>query len=359
MSHNFSEEYKRARQSVLGGKFSSDADAMLKKLKSLMGEDGFDDTQSAALSSFHKAINLGDWSLKSLFGGGENMEPAQRVLAMANAYATKGKTRSYTGGADVAAASAALKLLLHTDFLAKKGASGFWVVNTPAKYKNWPSVELATLGSDERALLSRVADKREYFSSSQKKYMADGAQLARAQVQKALMALSGKGKGEELVKRWFETEDTSATDLAKITSDLAAGLKKVQNTLLSNRLIFTDCPFFRGDDMEQSEAFVFSGGWKDKQKVVYIEKGFFAKGGNVLSGRANWARVIIHELTHSELDTEDYPQNNSYGWQGINPKDSKFKGNKAVLNAENWAHFVVDAAGGLTPSERAEALRLP
>ncbi|HET6803835.1 MAG TPA: M35 family metallo-endopeptidase [Frateuria sp.] len=358
MSHNFSEEYKRARQSVLNGKFSADAEAVLKKLRSLMGDDGFDDTQAGALTEFHKAINLGQFSFKPLFGG-QNLEPAQRVLSMANGYASKGTGRSYAGSADVVAASAALKMLLHTSFLAKKGASGFWVVNTPAKYRNWPSLELATLAGDERALLSRLAHKQEYFSAAQKKHMADGAQLARAQVQKALMALSGKGKGQELVKRWFETEDTTATDLAKITADLAAGLKKIQNTLLSNRLIFTDCPFYRGDDMEQSEAFVFSGSWKDAHKVVYIEKGFFAKGGNVLSGRANWARVIVHELTHSELDTDDYPQNNSYGWQGINPKDSKFKGNKAVLNAENWAYFVVDAAGGLTPSERAEALRLP
>lgn len=358
MTHNFSEEYKRARETVLNGKFSSDADALLKKLRALMGDDGFEDSQSGVLGDFQKAINLGQFSMKPLFGG-QNLDPAQRVLAMANAYAMNGKTRSFAGSAGVIAACAALKLLLHTEFLAKKGGSGFWIVNTPVKYKDWPSLELATLGGDERALLSRLANKRGYFSAAHRKNMADGAQLARAQVQKALMALSGKGKGEALVKRWFETEDTSSTDLAKITADLSAGLKKVQSTLLSNRLVFTDCPFYRGDEMEESEAFVFSGGWKDKQKVVYIEKGFFAKGGNVLSGRANWARVIVHELTHSELDTQDYPANNSYGWQGINPKDAKFKGNKALLNAENWAYFVVDAAGGLSPSELAEALRLP
>lgn len=358
MTHNFSEEYKRARKAVLNGKFSSDADALLKKLRTLMGDDGFEDSQSSALGEFQKAINLGQFSMKPLFGG-QNLDPAQRVVHMANAYVMNGKTRTFVGGADAIAACAALKLLLHTKFLAKKGASGFWIVNTPAKYKDWPGLELATVGGDERALLSRLAHKRGYFSAAQRKHIADGAQLARAQVQKALMVLNGKGKGEALVKRWFETEDTSSTDLARITSDLIAGLKKVQGTLMSNRLVFTDCPFYRGDDMEESEAFVFSGGWKDRQKVVYIEKGFFAKGGNVLSGRANWARVIVHELTHSELDTQDYPPNNSYGWQGINPKDAKFKGNKAVLNAENWAYFVVDAAGGLSPAEQAEALRLP
>lgn len=357
MTHNFSGEYKIARQAVTTGKFSGDADAIVKGLKALMSEDGFDDARTDALKEFQKAINLGV-SLKKLFDS--KLGPAERILAMANGYSTgKGGTRSFAGSTDVSAACAALKLLLHTEFLAKKGASGFWIVNTPSKYKDWPSLELAPLGGDERALLARLAFKDGYFSASHKKNIADGAQLARAQVQKALAHLSGKGKGAELVKRWFETEDTSATDLAKITSDLAAGLKKVENTLMSNRLIFTDCPFYRGDDMEESEAFVFSGAWKDKQKVVYIEKGFFMKGGNVLSGRANWARVIVHELTHSELDTQDYPKDNSYGWQGINPKDSKFKGNKAVLNAENWAYFVVDAANGLSQSERAEALKLP
>ena len=358
MTHNFSEEYSRARNTLLNGKFSSEVSTLLAKLKSLMADDGFDDSQAGALAELKKAINLGQFSFKSMLSG-SNLKPAQRILAMANGYVAKQGAQSFNGGTDTVAASASLKLLLHTDFLAKKGASGFWVVNTPAKYEDWPSLELAPLASDERALLSRLAHKQGYFSASQKKNMADGAQLARAQVQKALMVLASKDKGQELVKRWFETEDTSATDLAKITSDLAAGLKKVQNTLLSNRLVFTDCPYFRGKEMEESEAFVFSGGWKDRQKVVYIEKGFFAKGGNVLSGRANWARVIVHELTHSELNTLDYPENNSYGWQGINPKDSKFKGNKAVLNAENWAYFVVDAADGLSPRERAEALTLP
>ena len=78
----------------------------------------------------------------------------------------------------------------------------------------------------------------------------------------------------------------------------------------------------------------------------------------MLSGKDNWARIIVHELSHSELGTEDYPKDNSYGWQGINPADAKFNGNKAITNAENWAYFAADCAAALSTSERNTALKM-
>ena len=59
MTHNFSGEYELARKAVTKGKFSGDAEAIVKGLKTLMSEDGFDDARVDALKDFQKAVNLG------------------------------------------------------------------------------------------------------------------------------------------------------------------------------------------------------------------------------------------------------------------------------------------------------------
>ncbi|EIC30771.1 MULTISPECIES: M35 family metallo-endopeptidase [Methylomicrobium] len=360
MSHSFSKEYEAARDSICNGAFPADksVDDLIKKLKKLLASDGFDDASSDALELLRKEIMT--FSLSRVVLGTSSGEAA-KILGMAGAYDT---AKKFSGNAVLVQRASALKLLRHSYFISKTGAKSLWVISVPKGYTDWPSLELKPLASDETRLKDNLGKVREYFSSSQKKHMHEGAQFALAWVQKTLIVLAnaGKDKGESmtLVKRWFKTKGTSDTDLTSIVSELTAGFKKVQGVLNGNRLIFTDNPPDRGTaDETNTEAFVWSGGWKDSLKVVYIEKGFFARGANVLSGRNNWARIIIHELTHSELDTKDYPRDNSYGWQGINPMDPKFNGNKAITNAENWAYFAADCANALSDSERKTALKTP
>lgn len=358
MSHNFSKEYEIVRDAVVNGVFPSDkeTDAIIKKLRTLLGAEGFDDSNSESLDALRKLIM--SFSLSRIFFGTSSDE-ASRLLEMSGAYSGTSKTATINDA--LIKRCSALKLLRHSYFVSKTGAKSLWVISVPKGYTDWPSLELKA-GAGEAKVKDGLGKVREYFSGTQKKHMHEGAQFALSWVQKTLVVLANfdkdKGESKALVKRWFETKDTSATDLTKIVSDLSAGFKKVQAVLNGNRLIFTDYPPDRGTEDEKStEAFVWNGSWKDSLKVVYIEKGFFARGGNVLSGRDNWARIIIHELTHSELGTEDYPKDNSYGWQGINPTDAKFNGNKAITNAENWAYFAADCAAALSNSERATALK--
>ncbi len=358
MSHNFSKEYELARDAITKGSFSADkaVNELINKLKKLLASDGFDDSNSEVLDSLRKEVM--SFSLSRVVLGTSSNE-AKKILVMSGAYGAK-----FNGDDAMVQRASALKLLRHTYFISKTGAKSLWVISVPKGYSDWPSLELKPLATNEEKLKERLSRIREYFSGSNRKHMHEGAQFALAWVQKTLSVLSnvGKDKGDAmaLVKRWFQTKDTSETDLTAIVSELTSGFKKVQAVLGSNRLIFTDNPPDRGtDDEKNTEAFIWNGNWKDSLKVVYIEKGFFARGANLLSGRNNWARIIVHELTHSELGTKDYPKDNSYGWQGINPLDAKFNGNKAITNAENWAYFAADCAAALTVNERNAALKMP
>ncbi len=357
MAHNLSGEYDAIKTALDAGGFDSDKDAtaLLTLVKKAVGNDGFDPAHSDALEKLRAHLLRGSGVLGAL---GAGVNEGKRTLQMSQAI----KSDKYDGTDAAVKRAAALKALRHTYMLTSAGAKSVWVVSIPKSYRDWPSLELPPLATHEKSLTDRINKSREYFSSSHKKNIFSGTCDAMKWVQKTLIVLSnyGKDKGESatLIKRWFETKDTSESDMTAIVAKLTEGFKKIQATLNSNQLIFSDYPPDRGTNEENSEAFVFNGAWKDRLKVVYIEKGFFQRGGNVLSGRDNWARVIVHELSHSQVDTEDYPPDNSYGWQGINPKDPKFNGNGAIRNAENWAFLAADCGGGLNQSERTTALKL-
>jgi Holliday junction resolvasome RuvABC endonuclease subunit len=119
---------------------------------------------------------------------------------------------------------------------------------------------------------------------------------------------------------------------------LNAGLKKLAAKLKSGRMIYTDSVSERGTNANDgTEAFV----WGDPLDVVYIEQEFFGTQ-NTLSGLTNWARIVVHELTHRELNTKDH----AYEHQGINP--CTLGAGKAIENADSWAWFCADCAGALT-----------
>jgi hypothetical protein len=123
-------------------------------------------------------------------------------------------------------------------------------------------------------------------------------------------------------------------------------LKKIAFKLKSGRLIYTDSVSERGTpENVGTEAFV----WGDSLDVVYIEEEFFG-ARNTLTGLTNWARIVVHELTHREVGTKDH----AYEHQGMNPK--KLTAAKAIENADSWAWFCADCAGALTESVIQNAL---
>ncbi|RYF75966.1 MAG: hypothetical protein EOO29_23245, partial [Comamonadaceae bacterium] len=71
---------------------------------------------------------------------------------------------------------------------------------------------------------------------------------------------------------------------------------------------------------------------------------------NTLTGLTNWARIVVHELTHREVKTADH----AYEHQGMSPK--KLSAAKALENADSWAWFCADCAGALTDAQIQTAL---
>jgi len=111
---------------------------------------------------------------------------------------------------------------------------------------------------------------------------------------------------------------------------------------------------------------------RDDLMVVHIEKAFFSNQ-NTLTGKVNWARILVHELSHRYAKTKDH----SYSWLGLVPRDTDAlkKGNDAVVNvapnfptvraltlsecmenADTWAYFMADCAGALSDRNRFQPL---
>ncbi len=177
-----------------------------------------------------------------------------------------------------------------------------------------------------------------------------------------LAAASGSDKkavaAKALVSRWFADAGSTPADIDAAVATLASGFKKIQAVLASGKLLLTDHPEVRNATTNpnkqfwQSEAFV--KGAREGMDVVYIESAFFArKGSNTLSGLKNRARILVHELTHRDVGTVD----KFCSWQGIKPDAAVFPMADALVNADSWAFFCVDAAGALTASERLTALQ--
>ena len=60
---------------------------------------------------------------------------------------------------------------------------------------------------------------------------------------------------------------------------------------------------------------------------------------------------MVHEMTHRECATVD----KRYGWAGIAPATGKISPADAMVNADNWAIFVANAAGAMTATDIARA----
>ncbi|WP_058556286.1 M35 family metallo-endopeptidase [Thiohalocapsa sp. ML1] len=168
-----------------------------------------------------------------------------------------------------------------------------------------------------------------------------------------------KGRGIEIIKRWFADEDHQGeTELAVIAAKLNAGFKKLAAAMRKGAVILTDVPEVRGDTASTiwlSEAAAAPGSAAtDRIRVVYIESAFCADQ-NVLSGKKNWTRILVHEMSHVELGTDDHRY--AHNALGMKPDKHNLSTATCLDNAESWAFFAADCAGNLDDGIRGTVLK--
>jgi len=266
--------------------------------------------------------------------------------------------------------AAAVKMLRHTYLVRQRGGQSTWMLSLPDDFQQWPETALAGITPDAAKAL--LGSSNEHFSGVDVKNLSDGMQDALRWCQKAMFVLgqlqgSGQTKADAmtLVRRWFGEPTTTDVDIAAAGATLLQGFKTISSGLNRNQVILTDFVPLRGaaqgSDEEgylDSEAFVFALPSRERLDVIYIERDFFRPGGTV-AGKGNWSRILVHEMSHLLVGTDDVPAgaDSRYAWYGIAPNPN-FTAAEALTNADNWAFFAADCAGALSPGERTAALRV-
>jgi hypothetical protein len=337
MATRFSEAYAEVLAGLTSSSFSKDKEwsKIVTRARKLAGADGFDVSEASLTEDVRKVISKAE-------GNG-----SKEALCFFDCAGEKVNGPVLTGvvGADLAKRLGALKLIRHTYLLKRFGAHKVWIVSLPTCFTDWPH---AALRGGKSAAATKLNDKTEVFSEEARKHLSHASQEGLKWVHKAMSVAANpkKSKNLELVARWFADNDTKDADVVRMAGTLNAGLKKIAARLKSGTLIYTDSVSERGTPENQfTEAFV----WGDPLDVVYIEQEFFGNQ-NTLTGLTNWARIVVHELTHREVQTKDH----AYEHQGMSPK--KIGADKAIENADSWAWFCADCAGMLTPGVIGNAL---
>ena len=345
----FPDAYNTARTALAATTFSKEKDweAIIKGLRSLVKPTGLAKSKSDMLIALRKRI-------KSASKGGKEGD------GIIKGAGTWGSNAAIVDEA-TAKKIGTLKLLRHTYSLATLGSHQVWIVSTPAAMRQWPAD--AYTGKSTIDVKSSLGDVEERFSHNAKRNLAKATQEGGAWCQKAMIVagncLKGKGKGIEIIKRWFADQDhQGAAELAVIAGQLNAGFKKLASAMTKGHVILTDVPSIRGntsDGIWLSEAAAAVGSAAtDGLRVIYIESAFFANH-NVLSGKKNWTRILVHEMTHVELATVDvrYAHNSL----GMKPDKTNFNTATCLTNAESWAFFAADCAGNLDKNIRNGVLK--
>lgn len=357
---NFKWQYDYAKSQLQNiNHFESDWHGLVSALHNLMTVEGFDSSKAESLVTLRKKVWL------------ENGKLVSAEKGILKAVKTLNDNDAAMPDAPKMRASA-LKFLLHTYMLYTSGNRAVWVHSLPKNFLHWPSIHLNSWASTGGQVKELLKDHNEHFTAVQKKDLVAATQYSLAWCQKTNMILSqatsksdkDKGAALAIVKRWFSDPSTSDAELDKFIAVLSKGFKDITATLNRGSMILTDwVPLRRASTPEEirflnSEAFTFANN-REGLDVVYIEKSFFIDHpGNVLSGSKNWARILVHELTHLVCGTEDVAKGQSrYAWYGIGPH-AGFMGSDAVKNADSWAFFCADCAGVLTEGERNRALKI-
>ncbi len=342
---------------------------LVKRLHKLMGNEGLAAGEAAALSELRSKV-------KKTAGGGllsKKVTEDRGILEAVNAWSDnpaglvddKAKMRA-----------AAVKLLRHVYLISKSGNRKVWVLSLPNDFRDWPSDDLNSRADTQGAVRQLLASTGEIFTEERKKHLSAATFHGLAWCHKTTILLAQAAKGGDpksdaksnaalaVVKRWFADPGLSADDLKSFIGTLSKGFKDITAQLNKGHFLLTDWVPLRAASAQDelnflnAEAFTFASGGEGMD-VVYIERSFFTDHpGNVLKGDKNWTRIIVHELTHLVCGTTDVNIGKArYAWYGIGPH-AGFPGSAAIRNADSWAFFCADAAGVLTDSERALALKI-
>jgi hypothetical protein len=335
----FSDAYTATRTGLALTTFPTDKawGGVIKGLRDLVQEDGLSKSKKGALDDLRSRI-------ASVSKGAKE---ADAIVAGAGKWGSNG---AYVDPA-TAGKLGALKLLRHTYSLTQMWSHKVWIVSTPATLREWPADAYAN--KPLLTVKTGLNDLAEQFGDDDKKKLGKATQEGGAWCQKAMIVagacLKGKGKGIEFIKRWFADEDNQGqTELAAIAQALNSGFKKMAGAMTRGQIILTDVPSVRGDDSNtiwKSEAAAAPGSAAtDRIRVIYIESAFFSSR-NILTGKKNWTRILVHEMTHVELGTTDVRY--AHNTLGMKPERNNFSTATCLSNAESWAFFAADCAGAL------------
>ena len=334
-----SQEYAAHTKTLAREKFSGLA-AKIVELHKVLGKDGPVAAHASGL----------DYLRKHMLKPNE----ADQILQFAGFDATSTAAPTET----VVKKAAALKFMRHLYMVTLKGNQQVWVLATPKSYATWPQSELLKVRSIAGQVKTKLNDVDEQFKQDTRQKLGEAMIVALAWVEKAKLTLS-QAKSDPAamakVKRWFSDGSTSDKALSKTISKLQSGFKKIAATISGHKVMITEMPSLRSDpNQDYTEAFVMNLSKKpERPRVIYIEKALLGNYDvSVLHDmKSNWARVLVHECSHSDCGTQDH----LYAFKGIQP-GGNITAAEAAENADSWAFFAADAAGALTPNDLTRAL---
>lgn len=352
---SFTSEFDAAQAALAQPGFATSFARTQAELATAMGPTGFEVSAAKALDG------LRAWVGSPRPGDPPSADEATRSLDAA--------TATPLMDPDQRRRVAALKTLRHTYIAQQRGGQTAWVVSLPMDFTDWPTQAFRLAPAD--AVKSLLRSQNERFSRTDIDNLSAGMLSALRWCQRAqvvLGALNGAGQAKadalDLVRTWFGDGIVSDADVAALAPTLRMGFNIVTGALNRNQVVLTDFvalrtatdPLSQECELRKSEAFVFGQAGRERLDVVYIEEEFFGSN-NLLRGQSNWARILVHEMTHMCVGTQDIKAGvtRRYGWYGIKP-NINFPTADAIRNAENWAFFAADCAGALTGSEKAQAL---
>lgn len=354
---SFTSEFDAMQAALAQPGFATAFAKMQADLGTGMGPTGFEAFAATALDA------LRAWVATPRPGDPSSADEATRSLdaAMATALMDPDQRRRV----------AALKTLRHTYMAQQRGGQTAWVTSLPMDFTECPSEAFRLASPDAVKALLRSQNER--FSRADIDNLAAGMLSALRWCQRAqivLGALNGSGQAKadalDMVRTWFGDGTVSDAAVTALGPTLRMGFNIVTGALNRNQVVLTDYVGLRTASnpqsqeyrLRKSEAFVFGLSGRERLDVIYVEDDFFGSN-NVLRGQANWARILVHEMTHMCLGTVDVKTgvNTRYAWYGIKP-NANFPTAEAVRNAENWAFFAADCAGALSNAEKAKALTI-
>ena len=336
-------------------KYASDWKTIAEALSKLVRDDGFNYLQGAIPGQ-----------IRGKLAGARSQSKAIRVGAKAEGSLISNPSDNARGR------SLLLKTLSHLYFYENGGDRKLWILSLPATYVAHP-IQYAKAPD---AVVDQLLDETtEIFTDEQKRRIESAVSMSLRWIERAMIVAGDPTRPDHkaLLKRWFvpATHPNADAAIATFAPTLRRGLLKIAIGLKVGDLIILDDPNQRGTNSkwEQSEAYTFPS---SDIHAVWVEPGFWG-GGNTLTGATNWARIVVHELTHNYCQTEDH----SYSWQGLLPRESDvfrrvnnarvaldaafpavrtLTMDQCLTNADSWAFFCADAAGALTDRDRIAAL---